>query len=111
MSDYNDNVETFFYKGEITVELSKPKGMITLKGDLDRSPINAGVIKALGLPMPKVRTISRKDGVQISWMAPDELLILVDFKKVEEYMELLEKNLKGEHYPVSYTHLTLPTKA
>ena len=98
MSDYNDNVETFFYKGEITVELSKPKGMITLKGDLDRSPINSGVIKALGLPMPKVRTISRKDGVQISWMAPDELLILVDFKKVEEYMELLEKNLKGEHY-------------
>ena len=47
--------------------------MITLKGDLDRSPINAGVIKALGLPMQKVRMISRKDGVQISWMAPDEL--------------------------------------
>ena len=45
MSDYNNSIETFFYKGEITVELSKPKGMITLKGDLERSNINAGVIK------------------------------------------------------------------
>ena len=38
MSDYDDTcIETFSYKGEITIELSKPKGMITLKGDLDKS--------------------------------------------------------------------------
>ena len=98
MSDYNNSIETFSYKGEITVELSKPKGMITLKGDLDKSFFREGVVKALGLPMPKVRMISREDGVQISWMAPDELLILVDFKKVEKYIALLEKNLNGEHY-------------
>ena len=98
MSDYDNSIETFSYKGEITVELSKPKGMITLKGDLDKSSFREGVVKALGLPMPKVRMISREDSVQISWMAPDELLILVDFNKVEKYIALLEKNLNGEHY-------------
>jgi len=98
MSDDSNSIDTFFYKGVITVELSKPKGMITLKGDLNSSSFKAAVIKALGVPIPKVRTVSTKDSVQILWMARDELLILVNFKEVEKYIDLLDTNLKGEHY-------------
>jgi sarcosine oxidase, subunit gamma len=98
MPDFKNNFDELNYKGAIKVNLSKAMGMISLKGDLaDKSFIKI-ITENLNLPLPNTRNVSTSNNISIIWMAPDELLLLVDYDQVDQYVKSLEKNLDGLHY-------------
>ena len=98
MPDFKNNFDELSYKGAIEVNLSKAMGMISLKGDLADKSFKKIITENLNLSLPNARNVSTSNNISIIWMAPDELLVLVDYGQVDQYVKSLEKNLQGQHY-------------
>lgn len=98
MPDFKNNFDELSYKGAIEVNLSKAMGMISLKGDLVNKSFKKIITENLNLSLPNARNVSTSNNISIIWMAPDELLVLVDYDQVDQYVKSLEKNLEGQHY-------------
>ena len=98
MSDFKNNFDELSYKGAIEVNLSKAMGMISLKGDLADKSFKKIITENLNLSLPNARNVSTSNNISIIWMAPDELLVLVDYDQIDQYVKSLEKNLDGQHY-------------
>ena len=98
MPDFKNNCDELSYKGAIEINLSKAIGMISLKGDLADKSFKKIITENLDLSLPNARNVSTSNNISIIWMAPDELLVLVDYDQIDQYVKSLEKNLDGQHY-------------
>ncbi len=82
----------------IAIEDTGLRGMIALKGDLATPEIAQAIKTATGAPVPKPLSISI-DGMQGAvWMAPDEVLLFVEYAHVEDRIASLEAALRDEHH-------------
>ena len=98
MPDLNDNLDELSFKGAIDVILSKARGMITLKGDFENKSFEKIITENLNISLPKARNVTTAKNVSIIWMASDELLLLVGYDEVDQYIRSLEESLEGQHY-------------
>jgi len=73
-----------------------PLGMITLRATL-ADPALTKALNAVGLDLPAPRRIRHAQGGSVGWMAPDELLLVVDYAKAEQMVADLYAALKGSH--------------
>ena len=73
-------------------------GMITLRGDLASAKVQAAVKAATGAAVPDTRRIVFGDAGAAAWMSPDELLLLVDYERVDAVVAKLGEDLAGEHH-------------
>ena len=85
------------FEGLVTVSECGPRGMITLRGDLDSKPIADAVKGATGVAVPAARTIALNGAKGVAWMSPDELLIMVPHEEATAAATLMEKALSGQH--------------
>lgn len=72
-------------------------GMITLRGDLESSAVAAAVQSTTGCDIPAVRKTVEASGNSVSWMSPDELLIVTAYDQVEDLCAKLQEALTQEH--------------
>ena len=86
------------FEGEVTIEETGLRGMITLRGDLGSDKLAAAVRTATGLALPEVRRIKSGAKSSVAWMSPDELLLMVDHDQADVTVTSLSKSLKGEHH-------------
>ncbi len=88
------------FDGAVKVSDAGLRGMITLRGDLGDEKLAAAVKGTIGLAIPAQRGVNEgKKGV-IAWMSPDELLLLVDYEKVDALVDKLDKAMDGSHFMV-----------
>ncbi len=74
------------------------QGMVTLKADLGQGEVAEAVASVTGGTTPGPRRISDGDGVQLAWMAPDELLILCAHEAADKLVDDLTQALAGQHH-------------
>ena len=67
------------YSGMIELAEAGPRGMIALRGDLALPALGRALQEAVGAEMPAQRRVSTGAKGAVAWMAPDELLIFVDY--------------------------------
>lgn len=83
----------------IRIEGPMDVGMLALRADLSSPPVKRALKAAFGAPVPGVRRIApgaKGHGAQIAWMAPDELLILLESAAdAAEALPALEAALGG----------------
>ncbi len=85
------------FAGIATVADAGLHGMITLRGDLSSSVLQAAVKAATGAAVPAQRKIEISDNGAAAWMSPDELLLLVPYEEAVAKTAELAEALKGEH--------------
>ena len=92
---------------ETYVEITRapPRGMITLRADLEDAKVKTAVKKAMGkamgLGVPVARTIAASGDHALAWMAPDELLILCPHDAAPGLAARMQKALAGVHHLVA----------
>lgn len=86
---------------EVTVTRSAPRGMISLRGDLDSKALQAVCTEVTGVAFPAQGKITMDGASGIAWMSPDEVLLLVPHDKVAGGLATLDKVLKNEHHLAS----------
>ena len=57
-----------------------------------------GLAAALRIPLPEKRCISTGSGLDIAWMAPDELLIMAELEKGDQLLSSVGEALNGIHH-------------
>lgn len=84
--------------GEVTVRDAGLQGMIILRGDLADKKLRAVCKDVTGqaVPAPGKAAVDGKSG--LTWMSPDELLILVPYETVAEALSKITAALSGSHY-------------
>lgn len=80
------------------VTRAKPRGMISLRGDLASAPLKKAVKAATGLAIPKAGTIAGDGACGVLWMSPDELLVLLPYDGVAQALKQIAKDLSKEHH-------------
>ena len=73
------------------------RGMITLRGDLSDTRMQAAVTKLTGTDFPAARSITQKGEKAIAWMSPDELLVMLPYAQAQKAVDTLSKALKSQH--------------
>ena len=73
-------------------------GMITLRGDLNNSALNAAVKDAVGASVPEPNACEISSGQGVAWMSPDELLILTPYDTATEVTGKIREALDGHHH-------------
>ncbi len=74
------------------------RGMITLRGNLGSTKLKATVKELTGQAMPKAGQI-KGDGTRgVTWMSPDELLVMVPYAEVAGAIAKIDAALAGGHY-------------
>ena len=101
MPNPSSDTDDLSYMGEISVKLPKNWGMITLKVDLETKGLKKIINDCFKTPLPHLGKVSATTDTRIVWMAPDELLILISYDKVNKHIASLEENLRGEHYLIA----------
>ena len=86
------------HTGLISITESAPRGMITLRGDLESAKLKKAVKAVAGCTVPAQRRAETKGECTVTWMSPDELLIMLPYEGVSAALEELTKGLKGEHH-------------
>lgn len=74
-----------------------PRGMITLKGDLEHAGFAQVVADHAAVAIPARRQILHGDGRSLAWMAPDELLLLLPHDAAPEMAAQLASALSDQH--------------
>ncbi|WP_020408216.1 sarcosine oxidase subunit gamma [Hahella ganghwensis] len=87
------NVPTV-YAGELGL-----KGHLVIRGDADNSDFRKGVEVALGLGLTDTLQSAESDSLSISWLAPDEWLVICPLDEAFAVETALRNSLKG-HYSV-----------
>ncbi len=84
--------------GFVTVAEMPPHGMITLRGDFAAAKFKAAVKKAAGAAIPAQRKVAVTDKATLSWMSPDELLLVLPYDKAAATQGALAAELDGTHF-------------
>lgn len=77
------------------IEALAPLGMIQIRADLDRA--GDAIAEAAGLAVPGVLGIETDGARWLSWMSPDELLLIAPRDEAEAALAGLRDALTGEH--------------
>ena len=85
------------FQGTADIKELGLQGMITVRGDLAKAKMKSAVKAATGLAVPKVSEIATGEDASVAWMSPDELLVLVDYEKVDGSVATLQSALAKEH--------------
>lgn len=80
------------------VELLPGRGMIMLRGTLNRNAFANAVTKAFGTGIPKSGRIVRSKDRELAWMSPDELLGFLPIDGLTDTVAALEDTLAGQHH-------------
>lgn len=83
--------------GYVRVQELGLQGMLTLRCDLSLAKVAKAVQAAVGVEMPKQRSISVKNGAGAAWMSPDELLLMMPHDQAEAVAAKLRKALGKTH--------------
>lgn len=83
------------YSGLVEIAEAGPRGMVVLRGDLASEAVARAVREATGQKPPEPRAIVLGAETGVAWMAPDELLILTDYKAVPAMLTALTQALEG----------------
>lgn len=83
--------------GYVQVQEQGLQGMLTLRCDLSLVKVAKAVKAAVGVEMPKQRSISVKNGAGAAWMSPDELLLMMPHDQAEVVAAKLRKALGKTH--------------
>lgn len=83
--------------GYVQVQEQGLQGMLTLRCDLSLVKVAKAVKAAVGVEMPKQRSISVKNGAGAAWMSPDELLLMMPHDQAEAVAAKLRKALGKTH--------------
>lgn len=97
MADGVTGLEGRAIDGLVRVELSGPRGMITLRGDLSSSAIKNAATGVSGVDFPGQRECNCVDERGIGWMSPDELLVMVPYADIPKALQMIETTLEAEH--------------
>lgn len=81
-----------------TVTRVGPRGMITLRGDLGSSAMKKAVKSVTGQAVPAAGQIAGDGTKGVTWMSPDELLVMVPYAEVESALDEIGKALSGQHF-------------
>ena len=80
------------------VELLPGRGMIMLRGPLNREEFADAAAEAFGTAIPKTGRIVQSKGSELAWMSPDELLGFLPAEDLPGTMAALKKALAGQHH-------------
>lgn len=86
------------FAGLVEITEEKPRGMITLKGDLGSAKLKKAVTALAGVDMPEALRANLSGERGLFWMAPDELLLMGPYDAVAGDLKTLAKALKGTHH-------------
>jgi sarcosine oxidase subunit gamma len=75
-----------------------PAGMVTLRADLALPALAPAVASATGCAMPAPRHIVFADGNAAAWMAPDELMLIVEAGAAGATVAALAAGLGSAHH-------------
>ena len=98
MSDKTINHREKDSVAHVSIKQASDHGMILLRGDFTSDDFNDALVSATGLAIPSRRCIVGDGNVQIAWMSPDELLVLMDWTSREKIAQLLEEALKDQRF-------------
>ena len=76
-------------------------GMILIRADLGNEEAATAIAAALDCKLPNLRSIAGFDGREVAWMAPDELLLFVPLRDVNETIQALNEGLQNSHHLVA----------
>lgn len=79
------------------VQDGSARGMIALKGDLGSESLRAAVCELTGTRFPETAEVQASGPQAVLWMAPDELLLLVERPRVGDSVERLREQLRDLH--------------
>lgn len=82
----------------VTVRDLGPQGMVTLRADLADEALARAVEQITGTKLPAKRGILHGEHGAVSWMSPDELLLIVPTGKAGDAVAALETALAGRHH-------------
>ena len=85
------------FKGSVAIKDTGLQGMITLRGDFKSAAVAKAVKAATGTTLPETGQILHSTKGSAAWMSPDELLLLVDYSKVDAIVAKLNKDLADKH--------------
>ncbi|OZG73569.1 sarcosine oxidase subunit gamma [Hahella sp. CCB-MM4] len=74
-------------------------GHLVIRGNAEEAAFCSGIEAALGVQLPETLKSVEGDDVSMSWIAPDEWLVLCPLAKAFAVEETLRENLNG-HYSV-----------
>lgn len=86
------------FAGRVTITDTGPRGMITLRGDLDAPAMAAALQGVTGLPLPAQRRVTQAGAQAALWMSPDELLIILPHDAATACAQALTAALAGTHH-------------
>ena len=81
----------------MNVRDAAPGGMIALRGDLGGEALRGAVAEAAGVTFPDVGEARVAGRQGVLWMAPDEVLVLVDAARLAEVFGSLRRMAEGRH--------------
>ena len=88
--------------GEHTLVEAPLNGKINLRGNPDNAAFIKGVERALGLALPPVaNAVTSSADLRIFWLGPDEWLIHLPLKAVDEKINTLRETLVNQHVAIT----------
>ncbi|MEM9707593.1 MAG: sarcosine oxidase subunit gamma family protein [Pseudomonadota bacterium] len=84
--------------GVVTVSETRPRAMVSLKGDLGADALRQSVKSATGIDVPPALEGAEAGEAGVLWMAPDELLLLGPRDEAGRIVAELESALAGSHF-------------
>jgi sarcosine oxidase subunit gamma len=81
----------------MSVRSAGPRGMIAVKGDLSNDALRTAACEAAGCDFPESGEARVSDGQSVLWMAPDEVLLLIDLDRRGEALAHLQTMAAGMH--------------
>ena len=85
-------------EGDVTVREMGLRGMITLRGDLSDTKLNAICADLTGLSIPAEGSIAHEGDYGLAWMSPDEVLIMLPYDAALNAVAKIESALNGQHH-------------
>jgi len=80
-----------------SVTLLPPRGMLTLRGDLNSPEFSSALDTITGTAVPEMRRAEINGENGALWMSPDELLVFVPYTDRERRLSEFEQALSGSH--------------
>ncbi len=86
------------YDGIAMIEEAGPRGMVTLRGDLDAPAFQKVAIGVAGVAFPARRAIVLDGDRGLAWMSPDELLLMMPYEAAGDAVAALGERLGDAHH-------------
>lgn len=81
----------------MTVRDAATRGMVAVKGALEDEPLRAAAAEVAGVAFPGTGEAATSGDRGLLWMAPDEVLVLVEAARRDEALRHLRQMAEGRH--------------